>query len=172
MAGLDPARWDEMRALGHRMLDEMFDNINTVAQGPVWQPPPDDVRQHFAQAPLPREGRALEALYAEFAQSVRPYAVGNRHPRFMGWVHGGGTAQGMLAEMLAAGLNANLGGRNHVPVDVERMVIRWAAELFGFPADASGLLVTGSSMANFIAILTASRAMAGRVIRQTGAAGP
>lgn len=171
MAGLDPARWDEMRALGHRMLDEMFDNISTVAQGPVWQPPPDAVRQHFAQAPLPREGRALEALYAEFAQSVRPYAVGNRHPRFMGWVHGGGTAQGMLAEMLAAGLNANLGGRNHVPVDVERMVIRWVAELFGFPTDASGLLVTGSSMANFIAILTASRAMAGRDIRQNGVAG-
>ena len=79
--------------------------------------------------------------------------------------------QGMLAEMLAAGLNANLGGRNHVPVDVEQMVIRWAAELFGFPAETSGLLVTGSSMANFIAILTASRAMAGRDVRESGIAG-
>lgn len=37
------------------------------------------------------------------------------------------------------------------------MVVRWAAEMFGFPPDATGVLVTGSSMANFIAILTATR---------------
>ena len=39
--------------------------------------------------------------------------------------NGGGTPVGMLAEMLAAGLNANLGGRDHIPVEVERQVIRW-----------------------------------------------
>ena len=38
---------------------------------------------------------------------------GNLHPGFMGWVQGGGTVAGMLAEMLAGGLNANLGGRDH-----------------------------------------------------------
>ena len=171
MAGLDPDQWDEVRALGHRMLDDMLDSIRDVAKGPVWQPPPEGLRQGFAQAPLPHEGVPLEQLYQTFTHAVRPYAVGNRHPRFMGWVHGGGTVQGMLADMLAAGLNANLGGRNHVPVDVERMVIRWAAEMFGFPVDASGLLVTGSSTANFIAIVTESRAMAGREIRQNGVAG-
>ncbi|MCH4093841.1 MAG: pyridoxal-dependent decarboxylase [Acetobacter peroxydans] len=171
MAGLDPDQWDEVRALGHRMLDDMLDSIRDVAQGPVWQPPPEELRQDFAQAPLPHEGAPLEQLYQTFTRAVRPYAVGNRHPRFMGWVHGGGTVQGMLADMLAAGLNANLGGRNQMPVDVERMVIRWAAELFGFPRSASGVLVTGSSMANFIAILTASRAMAGRDVRNNGVAG-
>jgi glutamate/tyrosine decarboxylase-like PLP-dependent enzyme len=61
----------------------------------------------------------------------------------------------MLAEMLAAGLNANLGGRDHIPVEVERQVTRWMAELFGFPSDASGLFVTGTSMANLVAVLAA-----------------
>src|SRR5256885_9558431 len=46
-----------------------------------------------------------------------PYATGNVHPGFMGWVHGGGTVTGMLAEMLAGGLNANLGGRDHIPIE-------------------------------------------------------
>ncbi|MFT9087919.1 MAG: pyridoxal-dependent decarboxylase [Acetobacter okinawensis] len=157
MAGLDPEDWEELKTQGHQMLDEMLENIRHVSQGPVWQPMPSLVREAFKTAPLPDAGQELGDLYQQFTTMVQPYAVGNRHPRFMGWVHGGGTAQGMLADMLAAGLNANLGGRDHAPVEVERMVVRWAAEMFGFPPDATGVLVTGSSMANFIAILTATR---------------
>ncbi|MFT9359865.1 pyridoxal phosphate-dependent decarboxylase family protein [Acetobacter okinawensis] len=157
MAGLDPEDWEELKTQGHQMLDEMLENIRHVSQGPVWQPMPASVRDVFKTAPLPDAGQELGDLYQQFTTMVQPYAVGNRHPRFMGWVHGGGTAQGMLADMLAAGLNANLGGRDHAPVEVERMVVRWAAEMFGFPSDATGVLVTGSSMANFIAILTATR---------------
>ncbi|MBR2124256.1 MAG: cytochrome D ubiquinol oxidase subunit I [Acetobacter sp.] len=171
MSNLDPENWDHIRVLGHRMLDEMLDNIRTVEQQPVWQPPPHAVRTLFQTASLPQTGVDLEALYQQFIEHVVPYAVGNRHPRFMGWVHGGGTAQGMLADMLAAGLNANVGGRNHMPVDVEHMVIRWAAELFGFPQTTTGLLTSGSSMANFVALLTACRAMAGTEIRQKGVGG-
>ncbi len=81
----------------------------------------------------------------------------------MGWVHGGGNPVGMLAEMLAGGLNANLGGRDHAPIEVERQVIAWAAEMLGFPQDASGVLVTGTSMANLIGVLVARTASAGPV---------
>ena len=48
----------------------------------------------------------------------------------MGWVHGGGSVVGMLAEMLAGGLNANLGGRDHIPIEVERQVTEWMRQLF------------------------------------------
>jgi glutamate/tyrosine decarboxylase-like PLP-dependent enzyme len=51
----------------------------------------------------------------------------------MGWVHGAGTPVGMLAEMLAAGLNANLGGRDHMPVELERQVVRWSGRCFPSP---------------------------------------
>ena len=51
----------------------------------------------------------------------------------MGWVHGGGTAVGMLAEMLAAGLNANLGGRDHIPIEVERQIVEWMRSDVRFP---------------------------------------
>ena len=89
---------------------------------------------------------------------MQPYATGNLHPRFMGWVHGGGNPVGMLAELLAGGLNANLGGRDHAPIEVERQVIAWAAEMLGFPATASGVLVTGTSIANLIGVLVARSA--------------
>ncbi|MFT8719368.1 pyridoxal phosphate-dependent decarboxylase family protein [Acetobacter sp.] len=157
---LDPLgeEWESFRAEGHQMLDMMVDNLMSLRKQPVWQPVPSSVREGFRSAHVPESSGTLSDFTDKFQENVLPYSVGNRHPGFMGWVHGGGTPVGMLAEMLAAGLNANLGGRDHAPVEVERMVIRWAATLMGFPQNASGVLVTGSSMANFIAVIVASRA--------------
>src|SRR5207237_9806030 len=87
---------------------------------------------------LPRAPTALADVYRDFNEFVVPHATGNVHPGFMGWVHGGGTVVGMLAEMLAAGLNANLGGRDHAPIEIERQVVDWTRQLFGFPPGASG----------------------------------
>ncbi len=166
--GLDPADWDELRALAHRALDDTFDALRDERDAPAWRPIPPDVRGALARDPLPREPHAAAAVYAEFAERIAPYAVDNRHPRFFGWVHGAGTAVGVLAELLAAGMNANVGGRDHAAVEVERRVIRWWCEVFGFPASASGVLTSGSSMANLIAILVARRAAAGPEVRANG----
>ena len=170
MSGLDPDDWSDLRALGHRMLDDMFDRLSVMGDAPVWQRMPDALRAEL-RGSLPEQGMPAADVYAEFQRVVAPYSVGNTHPRFMGWVHGGGTGIGMLAEMLAAGLNANLGGRDHAPIEIERQVVRWAAEMVGMPARSSGLLVTGSSMANMIAVLVARRHAAGPEVRVGGVGG-
>ncbi len=164
---LDPSDWSELRALGHRMLDELFDDMENIRAQPVWRPMPDDVRAAWAEK-LPRAGADPQAVYADFRRLIAPYGAGNRHPRFMGWVQGGGTAIGMLADMLAAGLNANCGGRDHAPIACERQVVRWAAEMLGLPVESSGLVVTGTSMANLIAVLVARAAALGAGGRQSG----
>jgi aromatic-L-amino-acid/L-tryptophan decarboxylase len=164
---LDPQNWDDIRAQGHRMLDDMLDHIATIRERPVWQPIPDDVRARFREK-LPRQPTELADVYREFSDFIAPYATGNVHPGFMGWVHGGGSPVGMLAEMLAAGLNANLGGRDHVPIEVERQIVEWTREMFGFPAGASGIFVTGTSMANLMAVLVARRSALGGDIRKHG----
>ncbi len=167
---LDPADWSALRALGHRMIDDMFDHLQTLRDGPVWQPMPDPLRQELRQ-PLPRLPQTPESVYETFQRLVQPYSTGNLHPRFMGWVHGGGNPVGMLAELLAGGLNANLGGRDHAPIEVERQVIAWSAEMLGFPAGASGVLVTGTSIANLIGVLVARSAMLGPGVRSEGVGG-
>ncbi|MCA1511814.1 aspartate aminotransferase family protein [Bradyrhizobium sp. NBAIM01] len=164
---LDPQDWSEFRALAHRMLDETIDGIANVRARPVWRPIPDDVRAAF-RADVPREASDLAEVYREFSEHVAPYATGNVHPGFMGWVHGGGTAVGMLAEMLAAGLNANLGGRDHMPIEVERQIVEWMRRLFLFPESASGIFVTGTSMANLMAVLVARTTALGTLARQHG----
>jgi glutamate/tyrosine decarboxylase-like PLP-dependent enzyme len=164
---LDPDDWQDFRASARRALDDMIDVLQTVRDRPVWQPAPPEARSQF-RAPLPAAPQDLDAVLADFAASIRPYATGNLHPMFMGWVHGAGTPVGMIAEMLAAGLNANCGGRNHIALDVERQITAWAAELFGFPADASGLFVTGTSAANHLAVLIARSASLGDDVRRDG----
>jgi glutamate/tyrosine decarboxylase-like PLP-dependent enzyme len=151
------------------MLDDMLDYTEHIRQRPVWQPIPRSAREAFRQ-PLPREPADLASLHRCFMRQILPYSVGNAHPGFMGWVHGGGTPVGMLAEMLAAGLNANLGGRDQIPVEVERQVVAWVRELFRFPDTASGLFVTGTSMANLIAVLVARAGALGIGVRRQGIA--
>ncbi len=164
---VDAQDWATLRASGHQMLDDMFDYLQNIRQRPVWQPIPDTARHDF-QETLPQQGQSLDQVYQSFAEQVLPYSIGNVHPGFMGWVNGGGTPVGMLAEMLAAGLNANLGGRNHMPIVVEQQVVQWVRELFSFPDCASGLFVTGTSIANFIAVTVARTRALGQAVRQQG----
>jgi Glutamate decarboxylase and related PLP-dependent proteins len=164
---LDPQNWDDIRAQGHRMLDDMIDYAANIRERPVWTPIPDAVRERFHEK-LPHQPCDLGEVYREFTDFIVPYATGNVHPGFMGWVHGGGTAVGMLAEMLAAGLNANLGGRDQIPVEVERQVVEWMGSIFGFPSEASGIFVTGTSMANLMAVLVARTAALGQSVRRRG----
>src|SRR5260221_14483790 len=166
---LDPADWQSFRAQGHRMLDDIIDYLEHIRERPVWQPIPDTVRGRF-QRPVPTAPSELADVHDEFMRHILPFAVGNAHPGFMGWVHGGGNPAGMLAEMLAAGLNANLGGRDQVPIEVERQIVQWVRQLFGFPETASGLFVTGTSMANLIGVLVARTAVLGIGVRRRGVA--
>jgi len=166
--GLDPSDWAAFRALAHRALDETLDAVDGIRERPPWRAIPDEVRAAIGADPLPRAPSDLAAVYAAFATQVAPFAVDNRHPRFFGWVHGAGTPVGILAEMLAAGMNANVGGRDHAAVEIERRVIRWWCEVFGLPPTAGGILTSGTSMANLIGVLVARRAAGGAEVRTAG----
>ena len=166
---LDPQDWTELRALGHQILDDMFDHLEGVRARPVWQPMPDAARDSL-RTPLPRGSGSLADAYRSLQDNVIPYTVGNPHPGFMGWVHGAGTPVGIVAEMIAGALNANVGGRNQAPVEVERQVSDWMASLFGFPAAARGVFVTGTSIANFMGVVVARTRALGREVRAQGLA--
>jgi len=164
-SALDPADWEEFRLLAHQTLDLCIDHLRGSRERPVWQPVPEEVAAGFRA--LPEQGSDLAEVLADFEQKILPYSTGNTHPRFFGWVHGTGTAVGMLAEMCSAGMNSNCGGRDHGAVYVERGVIEWCRTIFGFPESASGVLTSSTSVATVIA-LAAARLWAAPDSRQAG----
>jgi glutamate/tyrosine decarboxylase-like PLP-dependent enzyme len=134
---LDPisdAGWNDLKALGHRMVDEMLERTRTLRDRPLWQPLPSSAREGIATG-LPQEGRSPGEVYAACAQHVLPYPTGNIHPRFWGWVMSPGTPIAAMADMLAASMNSHLAGYNDAASQVEDEVLRWMRELFGFPKE-------------------------------------
>ena len=128
---------------------------------------PESAKERLREA-LPRAPSEFSDVYRTFVETILPYTGGNIHPRFFGWVQGTGTPSGAIAEMLAATMNANVGGRNHGAVYVERQVIDWSRELFGFPREATGVLTTGASEANLVGVLVARTRALGGEVRERG----
>jgi aromatic-L-amino-acid decarboxylase len=168
---LDPADWEQYRALAHRMVDESLDYLRDVRGRPTWQPMPPDVRARLSNEPVPRTGLGDAAVYEDFLSLVRPYPNGNIHPRFWGWVMGTGTPQAAMADFLSSVMNPNLGGLEQSPVLVEKQVVKWCAELMGFPASSGGLLVSGGTMANVLGLAVARQQRAGFDVRAEGLQG-
>ena len=168
---LDPGDWNAMRALGHRMVDDMMDYLESVRERPVWRHAPQQVKDHFKQ-PVPLDPQSPEEIYEEFLDNVLPYPIGNIHPRFWGWVFGTGTPLGALAELLTGSMNTNSGDfAHHSALQVEKQVLQWLKEMLGYPSTASGTLTGGCSEANLIGLAVARNAKSKFELRRDGIQG-
>lgn len=164
---LDPQDWEQSKALMHQMVDDAFDYIKNVRDRKIWQEIPEHILNTF-KTPLPQQPSNAEAVYKELQETVLPYPMGNIHPRFWAWYMGSGTISGVMGDFWASILNPNLGGGNHAAHKVEEQVISWIKEIIDFPKSASGLLVSGGSMANYAALAVARNVKAGYDIRAEG----
>jgi aromatic-L-amino-acid decarboxylase len=152
---LDPEEWENVRKLGHSIIDDMIDYLKTVRQRPVWQHVPDQIKADFNSS-FPQQPQPPEEIYKEFVEKVLPYPMGNIHPRFWGWILGTGTVMGAFADFLAASMNTNTGGgANHIANHVEKQVINWIKEMLEYSPSASGVLTSGCSAANIIGLTVA-----------------
>ena len=166
---LDPDSWTEVQALSHRMVDDAVAHLRTVRDRPIWRSMPADVRAAF-DAPVPRSPTPLGEVYREVTDTLMPYPMGNIHPRFWAWYMGSGNFTGALADFLAAVQGSNLGGGDHAAASVDQQVVNWCKEMMGFPASASGTLVSGGSVANLLALNVARNVKAGLDVRELGVA--
>jgi glutamate/tyrosine decarboxylase-like PLP-dependent enzyme len=159
---LDPAtdaEWEEMRALGHRLVDEVVALHRGIGGGPAWRPVPLEARRALS-GPIPASGAPLDETLDRFREHVLPYHLGNIHPRGWGWVNGTGSTLGAYAELLAAAMNVNCAGAQTGALFVEAQVMDTLKARMGWPAGGSGILVSGASVANLVG-LAAARDRAG-----------
>lgn len=166
---LDPGDWHAFRHQLHQLVDGCVDHLEAVRERP-WRPFDEPAREAVALGDA-RQGRGLAATAEALLSTIMPHHSGNTHPRFFGWVQGTGTMAGLMAELVAATMNSNCGGRDHGAIHVEREVIRWCAGCFDLPATASGVLTTGTSQATVIALAAARLQALGADSRKQGLRG-
>ena len=164
---LDPKDWELQKKLMHQMIEDAFDYTKNVRDRKIWQQMPQDVLDEFI-TPLPKKESSADEVYESLQKNVLPYPMGNTHPRFWAWYMGNGTISGAVGDFWAAIFNPNLGGGNHAGHKVEEQVVNWIKEIVGFPQSSSGLLGTGGSMANTVALTVARNVKAGYDIRKEG----
>jgi glutamate/tyrosine decarboxylase-like PLP-dependent enzyme len=165
---------DQFRRMGHELVDRIAEFLGSIRE--IQLTPgetPAQVRALMGQSGLPEQGADPEAVLREITELLLQHSLFNGHPRFMGYISSSGAPVGALADLLAATVNPNVGGWELSPVasEIEAQSVRWIAELVGYPAGCSGLLVSGGNMANIVCFLAGRRAMLGEPVRTAGLSG-
>jgi len=148
---------DEMRRLGHKMVDLVVDRLqrkNTEAA--LLTGSPDDLMQALG-GPLPEQPMDADASLELLAEVALAYQQHGDHPRYFARVPGPSSFAAVLGEWMGTGFNtisASWGGGSG-PATVELVVIEWLRQMIGMPSGTEGVLVSGGSIANVTAFLAA-----------------
>jgi glutamate/tyrosine decarboxylase-like PLP-dependent enzyme len=163
---------EQFRTLGHDLVDRIASFLASTRERVVTpMEPADQVRSILGSTrPLPEEGKEPGGLLRDAADLLFEHSLLNGHPRFWGYITSSAAPIGMLGELLAAAVNANVGAWKLSPMatEIEGQVIRWLAQFIGYPSDCGGLLLSGGNMANLTCFLAARAAQAGWDIRKQG----
>jgi aromatic-L-amino-acid decarboxylase len=167
--------WDAKRAreFGERVLDLWVEFLERLPSLPVATGANEATVREAVALPIPDAPMADDELLAHLRSVTFDWATYCGHPRFMAYITGAGTVPGAAADLLASGLNMNLGGWRLSPAatEIELALIRWFGERFGLPASSGGLLVSGGAMATFTALKAMRDQRMGLEIRERGVAG-
>jgi aromatic-L-amino-acid decarboxylase len=169
--------WEPKRAreLGEAALDVWQELLERLRDLPVSRYEGVDAVRQAVALDVPEDPMPVEDLVEHLRAVVLERSMYPGHPGFMAYITGAGTVPGAAADLVAAGLNANLGGWRLSPAasEIEYHLTRWFAQRFGLPQGSGGLFMSGGAMAGLVALKVARDHKAGWNVRTEGLrAGP
>ena len=165
---------EEFRKIGYQLIDDIALLLDQINEKPVTPgESPKKLQELLGNASLPENGTPAPELFSKTTELLFNHSLYNGHPHFLGYITASPSPVGMLAELLAASVNPNVGAQILSPVatEIEKQTVKWLAEFIGLSGDYGGLLVSGGNMANFTAFLAARTAMERPGVREEGLTG-
>lgn len=145
---------EQHKKLGRAVTSLISEHAERLESAPVASPAtPADLKRLFDE-PLPLAGMPAEEILEQFARDVAPHAMQIPSPRYFGQFNPTPLAIGVWADALCSALNQNAGAWRNGPTSalIEAQVIGWLCDLIGYGPAAFGVLASGGSEANLIAL--------------------
>jgi glutamate/tyrosine decarboxylase-like PLP-dependent enzyme len=161
----------EFRKIGYELINTISDYFDVISEKPVTtSESPKELQKALGNLSLPKNGLPAEKLLSSASKLLFDHSLFNGHPKFFGFITSSAAPIGVLADLLASSVNANVGGQILSPMatEIEKQTIKWLAEFIGVSPNYGGVLVSGGNMANFTAFLAARTAKAPKSIKENG----
>lgn len=158
----------EMRALAAATSERVIAHLDRLAEQPACDLEGADEIARALVEPIPRRPEAWETLLDEVLDSYVPKSINTASPGIFSYIQGGGLFHAALADFVSLAVNRYVGYRGASPAlaDLESTVVRWFADMIGFPATAGGVLTTGGSLGNLMAVVAARSERLGEDFRR------
>lgn len=167
--------WSAARAreFGERVMDLWVELLARLPELPVSRAHTAEEVRAAVALPVPDEPMPLDALVEHLRELTLERSMYPGHAGFMAYIIGSGTVPAAPADLLAAGLDQNVGGWRLAPAatEIELHLMRWFAESFGLPPGSGGLMTSGGAMAAFVALKAARDTRCGWDAREDGVRG-
>src|SRR5262245_25730486 len=152
---LEPVAAD-LRRLIDACAEYVVEHIDSLPEQPSFDVEgADRVAASFDEGP-PEEGRPLGSILERLRPAVTK-SFPTAGPGYLAFIPGGGIPAAAAADLVACAVNRFVGVAAAAPVlaRIEAMAISWLASLMGYPKEAGGILTSGGSISNIIALVTA-----------------
>lgn len=161
----------EFKQIGYQLIDKISDFLGAIDDRPVTPgESSQELQKLLGDASLPEHGSPAKEIMGKATDLLMNHSLLNGHPKFMGYITSSPAPIGMLADLLAASVNPNVGAHILSPIatEIEKQTIKWLAEFIGVPGNYGGVLVSGGNMANFTAFLAARTAKGPKNLKEVG----
>ena len=157
---------EQHRFLGNAVPRIIVDHVAGLASRRVTPEATPEQLEKLFDEPLPEKGIPLEEILARFRDDVAPNAMGVPSPRYFGQFNPTPLPIGVWADALSSMLNQNAGAWRNGPTSamIEARVIRWLCDLLNYGPKSFGMLASGGSEANLIALKCARDSVAAEIV--------
>lgn len=161
----------EFKKIGYKLIDTIADFFDTIENYPVTHgESPLTLQKAIGDSSLPEHGLSAELIISKSSDLLLNHSLFNGHPKFLGFITSSPSPIGVLADLMAAAVNQNVGAQVLSPMatEIEKQTVKWLAEFIGVSPSYGGILVSGGNMANFTAFLAARTAKAPKQLKEDG----
>ena len=165
---------EELRRWGREAVDWVANYLETVEERPVLsQVQPGDIRRRLPGS-APDKGESMDAILADLDDVIMPGITHWSHPAFFAYFSSSAAGAGVLAELIAAGLNVNgmLWKTSPSATELEETVLDWLRQMLGLSDLFEGVVYDTASVSTFHALAAARNVIPEWNVAEDGISGP